>query len=190
MAASYATPTEYIQHHLTFLTHPLEEGGFWTLNVDTLLTTAVLGVLTFGFLWLVTRKATQGVPSKTQAFVELSVDFVNEQVKSIYNGTTRLVAPIALTTFVLTLFMNAMDFLPIDIVSTGLGAVGFHEFRFVPTADVNTTFALALAVFGLMIFYSIKIKGFGGWIHELFCSPFGGESSPWPDGDCSDSEFC
>ena len=163
MAASYATPTEYIQHHLTFLTHPLEEGGFWTLNFDTLLTTAVLGVLTFGFLWLVTRKATQGVPSKTQAFVELSVDFVNEQVKSIYNGTTRLVAPIALTTFVLTLFMNAMDFLPIDIVSTGLGAVGFHEFRFVPTADVNTTFALALAVFGLMIFYSIKIKGFGGW---------------------------
>ena len=180
MAASYATPTEYIQHHLTFLTHPLEEGGFWTLNVDTLLTTAVLGVLTFGFLWLVTRKATQGVPSKTQAFVELSVDFVNEQVKSIYNGTTRLVAPIALTTFVLTLFMNAMDFLPIDIVSTGLGAVGFHEFRFVPTADVNTTFALALAVFGLMIFYSIKIKGFGGWIHELFCSPFGGHPILWP----------
>ena len=180
MAASYATPTEYIQHHLTFLTHPFNEGGFWTLNVDTLLTTAVLGVLTFGFMWLVTRKATQGVPSKTQAFVELSIDFVNEQVKSIYNGTTRLVAPIALTTFVLTLFMNAMDFLPIDIVSTGLNAVGFHEFRFVPTADVNTTFALALAVFGLMIFYSIKIKGFGGWIHELFCSPFGGNPILWP----------
>ncbi|HKU85231.1 MAG TPA: F0F1 ATP synthase subunit A [Casimicrobiaceae bacterium] len=180
MAASYATPTEYIQHHLTFLTHPVKEGGFWTLNVDTLLTTAVLGVLTFGFMWLVTRKATQGVPSKTQAFVELSIDFVNEQVKSIYNGTTRLVAPIALTTFVLTLFMNAMDFLPIDIVSTGLNAVGFHEFRFVPTADVNTTFALALAVFGLMIFYSIKIKGFGGWIHELFCAPFGGNPILWP----------
>ena len=180
MAASYATPTEYIQHHLTFLTHPVKEGGFWTLNVDTLLTTAVLGVLTFGFMWLVTRKATQGVPSKTQAFVELSVDFVNDQVKSIYNGTTRLVAPIALTTFVLTLFMNAMDFLPIDIVSTGLNAVGFHEFRFVPTADVNTTFALALAVFGLMIFYSIKIKGFGGWIHELFCAPFGGNPILWP----------
>ena len=180
MAASYATPTEYIQHHLTFLTHPVKDGEFWTLNVDTLLTTVVLGVLTFGFMWLVTRKATQGVPSKTQAFVELSVDFVNDQVKSIYNGTTRLVAPIALTTFVLTLFMNAMDFLPIDIVTTGLSAVGFHEFRFVPTADVNTTFALALAVFGLMIFYSIKVKGFGGWIHELFCSPFGGNPILWP----------
>jgi F-type H+-transporting ATPase subunit a len=180
MAASYASPTEYIQHHLTFFTHSVKEGGFWTLNVDTLLTTAVLGILTFGFLWLVTRKATQGVPSKTQAFVELSVDFVNDQVKSIYNGTTRLVAPIALTTFVLTLFMNAMDFLPIDIVSAGLSAIGFHEYRFVPTADVNTTFALALAVFGLMIFYSIKIKGFGGWIHELFCSPFGGNPILWP----------
>ena len=180
MAASYATPTDYIQHHLTFLTRPIGEGGFWTVNLDTLITTAVLGVLTFGFMWLVTRKATQGVPSKTQAFVELSIDFVNEQVKSIYNGTTRLVAPIALTTFVLTLFMNAMDFLPIDIVSAGLNAVGFHEFRFVPTADVNTTFALALAVFGLMIFYSIKIKGFGGWIHELFCSPFGGNPILWP----------
>src|SRR4029079_18747440 len=143
MAASYATPTDYIQHHLTFLTRPIGEGGFWTVNLDTLITTAVLGVLTFGFMWLVTRKATQGVPSKTQAFVEMSIDFVNEQVKSIYNGTTRLIAPIALTTIVLTLFMNAMDFLPIDIITPGLNAIGFHNFRFVPTADVNTTFALA-----------------------------------------------
>jgi F-type H+-transporting ATPase subunit a len=180
MAASYATPTEYIQHHLTFLTHPVSEGEFWAVNVDTMLTTAILGVLTFGFMWLVTRKATQGVPSKTQAFVELSVDFVNEQVKSIYNGTTRLVAPIALTTFVLTLFMNAMDFLPVDITSAGLQGVGLHEFRFVPTSDVNTTFALALSVFGLMIYYSIKVKGIGGWIHEIFCSPFGSNPLLWP----------
>ena len=178
MAASYATPTEYIQHHLTFLTHPVGDGGFWTVNLDTLITTVVLGIATFGFMWLVTRKATTGVPSKTQAFVELSIDFVNEQVKSIYNGTTRLVAPIALTTFVLTLFMNAMDFLPIDIVTTALGWIGFHNFRFVPTADVNTTFALALAVFGLMIFYNIKIKGLGGWLHEIFFSPFGGKFFP------------
>src|SRR5882672_2687875 len=173
MAATYDSPTEYIQHHLTFLTHPAGEGGFWTVNVDTLLTTIVVGVLTFGFMWLVTRKATQGVPSKTQAFVELAIDFVNDQVKSIYNGTTRLVAPIALTTFVLVLMLNAMDFLPVDITSSVLHAIGFEKFRFVPTADVNTTFALALSVFGLMIFYSIKIKGLGGWIHELFTAPFG-----------------
>ena len=180
MAASYDSPTEYIQHHLSFLTQPVRAGDFWTLNLDTMLTTAVIGVLAFGFMWLVTRKATAGIPTKTQAFVELAVDFVNEQVKSIYNGTTRLVAPIALTTFVLVLIMNAMDFLPIDIVSAGLHAIGFEKFRFVPTADVNTTFALALAIFGLMIFYNIKVKGFGGWIHELFCAPFGSNPLLWP----------
>ena len=178
MAASYDSPTEYINHHLTFLTEPVSGSGFWTVNVDTILTSILIGVATFGFMWLVTRKVSIGVPSKVQAFVELSVDFVNEQVKSIYNGTTRLVAPIALTTFVLVLFMNAMDFLPIDIVTTVLGWIGFHNFRFVPTADVNTTFALALAVFGLMIFYNIKIKGLGGWLHELFFSPFGGKLFP------------
>jgi F-type H+-transporting ATPase subunit a len=180
MAASYDSPTEYIQHHLTFLTQPVARGEFWAFNVDTMITSVFLGVLTFGFMWLVTRKATTGVPSKTQAFVELSLDFVNEQVKSIYNGTTGLIAPIALTTFVLTLFMNAMDFLPLDIVSTGLQAIGFHYFRFVPTADVNTTFALALSVFGLSIFYTIRIKGLGGWVHELFCTPFGGNPILWP----------
>jgi F-type H+-transporting ATPase subunit a len=178
MAASYETPTEYISHHLTFLTQPVGAGGFWTVNVDTIVTSILLGILTFGFMWLVTRKVSIGVPSKVQAFVELSVDFVNEQVKSIYNGTTKLVAPIALTTFVLVLFMNAMDFLPIDIITTILGWLGIHTFRFVPTADVNTTFALALAVFGLMIFYNIKIKGMGGWLHELFATPFGGKLFP------------
>ena len=180
MAATYENPTEYINHHLSFFTQPVGPGGFWTVNVDTLLTSAVIGVLTFGFLWLVTRKARAGVPSRTQAFVELAVDFVNEQVKSIYNGSSRMVAPIALTTFVLVLVMNAMDFLPIDVVATGLHTAGFDKYRFVPTADVNTTFALALSVFGLMIFYNIKVKGLGGWIHELFCAPFGSNPLLWP----------
>jgi F-type H+-transporting ATPase subunit a len=181
MAATFANPTEYIQHHLTFFARPVGQGGdFWTLHVDTFATTLVLGVLAFGFLWLVTRKATTGVPSKTQAFVELAVEFVNEQVKGIYNGPSKMVAPLALTTFVLVVFMNAMDFLPIDIMAHGLGALGFHEFRLVPTADINTTFALALSVFALMIFYSIKVKGLGGWIHELFCAPFGSNPLLWP----------
>jgi F-type H+-transporting ATPase subunit a len=181
MAASYESPTEYINHHLTFLTKPVGSGGdFWTINVDTLLSSLFVAVLTFGFLWLVTRKATAGVPSRTQAFVELAFDFVNDQVKSIYHGTSSIVAPIALTTFMLVLMLNAMDFLPIDILTAGLHAVGFEHFRFVPTADVNTTFALALSVFGLMIFYSIRIKGLGGWIHEIFCSPFGANPLLWP----------
>jgi F-type H+-transporting ATPase subunit a len=124
MATSYDSPTEYIQHHLTFLTHSVAPGEFWAINVDTLLTSLLIGVFAFGFMWLVTRKATSGVPSKTQAFVELSIDFVNEQVKSIYNGTTRLIAPIALSSFVLTLFLIAMGWLPIDIITAGLHAIG------------------------------------------------------------------
>jgi F-type H+-transporting ATPase subunit a len=181
MAATYDSPTEYIQHHLTFLAHPVkDEGGFWTLNVDTLLTTVIVGVLAFGFMWWITRKATSGVPSRTQSFVELAIDFINDQVKGIYNGPSPVVAPIALTTFVLVLLLNAMDFLPVDIVSGGLHAIGFEHFRFVPTADVNTTFALALSVFAMMIFYSIKVKGVGGWIHELFTAPFGKNPLLWP----------
>jgi F-type H+-transporting ATPase subunit a len=116
-AATELTPTAYIQHHLSFLQKPLGEGGFWTLNVDTFVTTLVLGVLCFGFMWWITRKATSGVPSKTQAFVELAVEFVDDQVKGVYQGESRMVAPIALTTFVLVLFMNAMDFLPVDIMA-------------------------------------------------------------------------
>ena len=183
MANSPESPTEYIQHHLTFLTHPVAEsgGGFWAINVDTLLTTIVLGLLSFGFMWLVTRKATAGVPSRTQAFVELAIDFVRNQVKDIYTGPSKMVAPIALTTFVLVLFMNAMDFLPVDIMAWFYEHVlGQKNWRGVPTADVNTTFALALSVFGLMIFYNIKIKGLGGWVHELFCAPFGSNPLLWP----------
>ena len=97
-----------------------------------------------------TRKATSGVPSKTQAFVELAVEFVDEQVKGVYQGESRMVAPIALTTFVLVLFMNAMDFLPVDIMAWIYEHVFHqHQWRGVPTADVNTTFALALSVPGL-----------------------------------------
>jgi F-type H+-transporting ATPase subunit a len=182
MAASEAlSPTEYINHHLTFFTQPVHEaGGFWAINVDTLLTTVVVCVLAFGFMWLVARKAHPGVPSRTQAFVELSLDFINDQVKGIYNGPSPIVAPIAMTTFVLTLLLNAMDFLPVDIVSGALHAIGFDHYRFVPTADVNTTFALALSVFAMMIYFSIKVKGFGGWIHELFTAPFGKNILLWP----------
>ena len=174
-AGTELTPTSYIQHHLTFLAKPWGgEGGFWTVHVDTVVTTLILGVLCFGFLWLVTRKATSGVPSKTQAFVELAIGFIDDQVKGIYQGGSKLVAPIALTTFVLVLFMNAMDFLPIDIMAWIYEHVfHLHNWRTVPTADVNTTFALALAVFSLMIFYSIKVKGRGGWLHELVSAPFG-----------------
>jgi F-type H+-transporting ATPase subunit a len=167
--------TSYIQHHLTFFAQPVSEtGGFWTIHYDTIVTSIIVGVLVLGFIWLVTRRATSGVPSKTQAFVELTVEFVNDQVKSLFHHDYRVVAPIALTVFLWVLFMNAMDFLPVDIMTWIYQHVfHLHEWRGVPTADVNTTFALSLSVFGLMIFYSIKVKGLGGWLHELLATPFG-----------------
>jgi len=180
MAASYDSPSEYIQHHLTFLQKPVGEGTFWMVNVDTVVTSLILGFLGLGFLWLVTRKATSGVPSKTQAFVELAVGFVNDQVKSIYHGQSLWVAPIALTVFFWVVLMNAMDFLPVDIMAMIYGWFGIHNWRSVPTADVNTTFALALSVFALMIIYGIKSKGVGGWTKELFVAPFGNHFLLWP----------
>ena len=166
----------YIQHHLTFFARPVGDsaGGFWTINYDTVLTSLILGVLVLGFIWLVTRKATPGVPSKTQAFVELTIGFVNDQVRSMFHHDYKIVAPIALTVGLWVLVMNAMDFLPVDIMAWIYEHVfGQRTWRGVPTADVNTTFALSLSVFGLMIFYSIKNKGLGGWLHELLATPFG-----------------
>lgn len=176
-AETAVTPTSYINHHLTFNAQPFAGG---TIHVDTVIVSLVLGVLTIGFLWWIARGATAGVPTKRQAFVELCFDFVDEQVKGIFHGDRHsFVAPASLTVFVWVLMMNAMDFLPVDI--TGKVTSTFaHEWRMVPTADINTTFALALAVWFLMIYYSIKVKGLGGWIHELFCSPFGGNPLLWP----------
>ena len=181
MAAAELTPTSYIGHHLTNRTVPLGEDTFWTLNLDTLATAVVLGVIGFGFLWWVVRGATSGVPGKRQAFVELLVDFVDEQVKGIFHGNRAFVGPLALTVFVWVLLMNAMDFIPVDLAAWFTTHVlRQHEWKPVPTSDVNTTFALALSVWGLMIFYNLKIKGVGGWMHELFCSPFGSNVLLWP----------
>jgi F-type H+-transporting ATPase subunit a len=178
--ATYESPTEYIQHHLTFQVKQVGSTSFWAINTDTMVVSIILGVLGLGFMWLVTRKATPGVPSKRQAFVELCVGFVNDQVKDIYHGASLWVAPIALTVFVWVLLMNAMDFMPIDIISSALGAIGIHNWRPVPTADINTTFALALTVFALMVIYGIKAKGLGGWSKELFVAPFGSHFLLWP----------
>ncbi|MEK6807181.1 MAG: F0F1 ATP synthase subunit A, partial [Pseudomonadota bacterium] len=167
------TPASYIGHHLSFLRQPVGDGSFMTLHLDTLVTSAILGTLVFGFLWWVVRGVTAGVPNKRVAFVELCVEFVNDQVKSIFHKDISFVAPLALTVFMWVLFMNAMDFLPVDVMAWVLGLFGVHEFRLVPTADVNATFALALSVWALMIFFAIKVKGVGGFIHELFFAPFG-----------------
>ena len=181
-AGTELTPTEYIGHHLTHATKTLGDGGFWTLHLDSLIVSIILGFVGMGFVWWVVKGATAGVPGKRQAFVELLFEFIDEQAKAIFHHGNRhaFVAPAALTVFVWVLLMNAMDFLPADIVGKVTNAFAPHGFRIVPTADVNTTFALALSVWLLMILFSITVKGLGGWIHELFCAPFGGNPLLWP----------
>ena len=181
------TPTEYIQHHLSFNAHGVNGNasseGFWAIHVDTLATSVVLGLLVMLAIWLVARKAHAGVPTKAQAFVELVFGFIDDQVKNIFHGNRHaFIAPAALTVFMWVLAMNAMDFLPVDWVAGVASMLGGEhaKWRPVPTSDVNTTFALALSVWILMIFFNIKVKGFGGWIHELFCSPFGSPSFKAP----------
>jgi F-type H+-transporting ATPase subunit a len=174
--------TDYIQHHLTFFQASVGEGDFWTLNVDTVVTSIVLGFLGLGLIWWVVRGATSGVPNRRQAFVELLIEFVDNQVKGIFQHGDRdkFIAPTALTVFVWVTLMNAMDWLPVDVVTGALQFVGLHEWRPVPTADVNATFALSISVLLLSIYFAISAKGLGGWIHELFCAPFGKNVLLWP----------
>ena len=175
------TPASYISHHLTFLQKPVGDGGgFWTLHLDTLFTSTLLGVLVLGFIMWVVRGATAGVPSGRQALVEFVVEFVNDQVKGVFDKSYSFVAPLALTVFLWVLFMNAMDFLPVDIINEFVfKPLHVEEFRLVPTADVNTTFALALSVWFLMIGFAIKVKGLGGFLHELYAAPFGSVKLTW-----------
>jgi len=180
-AGQELTPTSYISHHLTNRTISLGDSPFWTLHLDTWLTSVMLGIVGFGVLCWIVRGATAGVPNKRQAFVEMLFDFVEEQVKGIFHGNRAFVAPLALTVFVWVLLMNAMDFIPVDLASLFTDNVlRQHGWKPVPTSDVNTTFALALSVFALMIFYNLKVKGVGGWIHELACTPFGSNILLWP----------
>ncbi|HUW26842.1 MAG TPA: F0F1 ATP synthase subunit A [Gallionella sp.] len=176
------TPFSYIEHHLAFNAKPVGVGDFWAIHIDTLAVSALLGLIVFGLLRLVVRGATAGVPNRRQAFVELLVEFIDNQVKSIFHGDRHaFVAPLALTVFVWVFVMSAMDFLPADIMAWIYHNVfGQEYFRAVPTSDVNATFALALSVWLLMIFFNIKVKGLGGWIRELFCAPFGANPLVWP----------
>jgi F-type H+-transporting ATPase subunit a len=181
MAAQYQTPADYIGHHLTFFSKPIGDGGFWTLHVDTLLVSIVVGFLGLGFFWWVASRSTSGVPGKVQGFVELIFEKVDENVAGIFHGERhKFVAPLAFTVFVWVLLMNCMDFIPADLGALATHGISEHGFRLVPTADVNTTFALALSVWLLMIGFAIKVKGLGGFVHELFCAPFGSNPILWP----------
>ena len=182
--SSYESPSEYIGHHLSNNVINLDflgGGSFMTLHLDSFVMAVILGIFSMGLIWLVARKATAGIPTKTQAFVELVFSFIDNQVGNIFHGNRHsFVAPAALTVFVWVLMMNAMDFLPIDIMAEFYKFLGLYEWKAVPTSDVNTTFGLALSIWFLMIYFGIKVKGMGGWLHEIFCAPFGSSVWVWP----------
>lgn len=165
-----ANATEYIVHHLTNL-HTGE--GFWNFHLDSIFYAVVLAILFGGSFFLAARKATSGVPSGWQNFVELMVDFVDAQVKDSFHGSSKLIAPLALTIFCWIFLMNFMDLVPVDLLPALGVAVGVEYMKVVPTTDLNITFGMSITVFLLMIFYSIKIKGAGGFAKELLFHPFG-----------------
>ncbi|MGE5665342.1 MAG: F0F1 ATP synthase subunit A [Betaproteobacteria bacterium] len=183
MASSQApTATEYIQHHLTHLSTAKQKSivDFSVFNIDTIVfSVAMLGLALF-VLWLAARKSTAGVPGKWQCFVEMIVELVEEQSKSIVHGDRTFIAPLALTVFVWVIFMNAIDLIPVDFFPAIAGLFGVHYLRPLPSADLNGTLGISLGVLVLMLYYGIKIKGFGGWGHELFTAPFGANPVLWP----------
>ncbi len=181
------TPGEYIRHHLVHLTNKKQTSivDFSVINIDSVIVSSLLGLLTVFVLWLAARKATAGVPGRFQAAVELLVEMVDSQAKSvIHNAQSRkLVAPMALTVFVWIFMMNFMDMLPVDLLPhiwhTVGPALGYPDYlRVVPTADLSTTLGLSFSVLMLCLFYNIKIKGLGGWAHELVTAPFGTSKNP------------
>jgi F-type H+-transporting ATPase subunit a len=186
------TSGEYIIHHLTHLQNQKASNvvDFSVFNFDSLFFSITLGVLTCWLLWLGARKATSGAPGRFQAAVEILVEMVDSQAKGIvHNATSRkFIAPLALTVFVWIFLMNAMDLLPVDLLpllwEKIYGAAGgdpHHAYlRVVPTADLSITMGLSVSVLLVCLFYNIKIKGLGGWIHELFTAPFGSHPLLWP----------
>jgi F-type H+-transporting ATPase subunit a len=172
--------TEYINHHLHHLQVSVGDGAFMTLNVDTLFFTLVLSLLFLFFFIASARKATAGVPGKFQALVEIIVGFVDGLVRETFHGRSKLIAPLSITIFILVFLMNFMDMLPVDLLPWAWGAghaAAGHDpahayLRVVPTADLNTTLGLALAVFLLIQVFGISHKGFGGFTKEIFTAPF------------------
>jgi len=167
------TPTSYIQHHLKNLTADLGTGNFWSLNVDTLVMSVLMGGLIVIAFWFATRKATAGVPGKWQAFVEICLEFVDKQARDTYHGKSRLVTPIAITIFFWILMMNIIKLIPVDFIAKPLEWLGVHYWKPVPTADVNATLGMSISVFFLMLFFAIKHKGIGGFIKDFLTTPFG-----------------
>ena len=187
MAAEAHAPTasEYIVHHLQHLQNIKQTSiiDMSVINYDSVVVSVLVGFLGIFIFWLAARKATSGVPGRFQAAVEMMVEMVDNQAKAnIHNAESRkFIAPLALTVFVWIFLMNAIDLLPVDLLPVlWQGAAGdSHAYlRVVPTADLSTTLGLSSAVLILCLYYSVKIKGMGGWAHELVTAPFGTSKNP------------
>ncbi|MDH5472094.1 MAG: F0F1 ATP synthase subunit A [Gammaproteobacteria bacterium] len=201
MAGDSLTSGQYIKHHLqnmTYGNHPdhgwifahtpeeAKEMGFWAFHVDSLGWSIALALIFFFAFRKVAKNATTGVPSGFQNFVEMIVEFVNSSVRGSFSGRNDIVAPLALTIFAWVFLMNLMDLVPVDWlpmlaqqIGAAFGADPHHVyFKVVPSTDPNVTFGMALGVFWLMLYYSIKIKGVSGFFGELAFQPFGKVGMP------------
>jgi F-type H+-transporting ATPase subunit a len=176
---------DYIIHHLHFLQKGEQHSvvDFSALNLDSLFFSITLGAIVCGLLWLAARKVTAGVPGRFQAAVEFLFEMVDSQAKGIVHSaqSRKFVAPLALTVFLWIFMLNAMDLLPVDLLPwIGKNVFGVNYLRVVPTADLSTTMAMSITVLLICLYYNVKIKGLGGWIHELFTAPFGNHFLLWP----------
>jgi F-type H+-transporting ATPase subunit a len=187
MASSYETPAEYIKHHLTNLTfgqkadgswgiaHSTEdimEMGFWSIHVDSMVFSIGLGLVFFWIFHRAAKKASVEAPTGLQNFIEMIIEFVDDSVRGSFTGKNPLVAPLALTIFVWIFLMNLMDLIPVDHIPWLASLMGVPYLKIVPSTDPNITFGLALSVFALILYYSIKMKGPGGFFAELAFHPF------------------
>jgi F-type H+-transporting ATPase subunit a len=188
MSAEIHTSSEYIRHHLQNLTfgklpdgawgvaHSAQEAkemGFWAFNLDTLGVSLLLGVLFLFLFRKVAKSATSGEPGGLQNFAEWLVEFIDSSVRGSFSGRNALVAPLALTIFVWILLMNLMDLIPVDWLPLLASQAGVPYLKVVPTTDPNATFGMAIGVFFLVLYYSVKMKGLGGFVGELTLQPFG-----------------
>jgi F-type H+-transporting ATPase subunit a len=188
MASETLTSSEYIKHHLQNLTCNIQAGhfqcahtaaeakamGFWALNVDTLLMSFLLGSVFLYYFIRAARAASAGVPNGLVNFVEWVIEFIDSSVRGSFTAKNEMVAPLALTIFIWIFLMNLMDLMPIDFVSQIIRLFNPHMFfKLVPTTDPNATFGMSIAVFVLVLYYSVKMKGLGGFVGELTLQPFG-----------------
>lgn len=185
------TQSDYIRHHLQNLTFgqhsdgswgladSAEEAqamGFWAFNVDTLFWAVVLGAAFYFLFRNVAKKANSGVPTRFQAAIEFIIEFVDNSVRESFHGSSKFIAPLALTLFVWIFFMNMMDLIPVDWLPWVASSAGIHYQKVVPTTDANATMGMSITVFILIIYFSIKIKGVAGFIGELTGQPFASDS--------------